>query len=282
MILSIVNFQYRDECIICNLMSSHIESYPLISHLEKQSEFFTAGVFVCIINLDLLPQYLIDYLESPDSFDFDPDTLNHYLDQVRVWIIKEKKQKPNEFGSVAIGLETPPQETRKPNEYLITTLTAALIEECLPADQLNLTDLKTSFAYCQGASYLGHATYQSSDEEKTLMDKYRADYFLVGFSGLPHSLQLHDSEVEPIGWITIAEYLSDLYPSRRLGGKAIVEQSRKHLLHFLETYWKNPTAHQLSLTEAIANMDTRSQAPDFNKRKFPPTVVAANASSPAF
>ncbi len=262
-------------------MSNHKESYPLIRHLEKQSEFFTTGVFVCIINLDLLPQYLIDYLEAPDSFDFDPDTLNHHLDQVRVWIIKEKKQKPNEFGSVSIGLETPPQETRKPNEYLITTLTAALIEECLPTDQLNLTDLKTSFAYCQGASYLGHATYQSPDEEKTLMDKYRADYFLVGYSGGPHSFQLLDEEVEPVGWITIGEYLSDVYPARRLGGKTIVEESRNRLLKFLETYWGNPTACLLPLTEVIAKIDARKESPDFNKRKFPPTVVAANEFSPA-
>lgn len=73
-------------------MSNHIENYPLIRHLEKDAEFFTTGVFVCIVNLDLLPQYLIEYLESPDSPNIDADSLDYYLDQVRVWVVKEKKK----------------------------------------------------------------------------------------------------------------------------------------------------------------------------------------------
>ncbi len=262
-------------------MLRHIESYPLIRHLEKETEFFTAGVFVCIVNLDLLPQYLIEYLESPDSPNIDADSLDYYLDQVRVWVVKEKKEKPNEFGSVSLGLETPPQETRKPNEPLLSTLAAALVEECLPLDQLNSTGLNTSFAYCRGISHLGHGIYQSPSEKFGNLDKYRADYFLVGCSGGSHTLQLYDNEVEAVGWITIGEYLSDSYSARRLGGKTVVEESRKRLLKFLEMYWKNPTACQLTIDEAIDGIDARKLQPDFNKRKSAPIVVEATESSPA-
>lgn len=262
-------------------MLNRVENYPLIEHLEKEVEFFTAGVFVCIVNLDDLPQYLIDYLDSPDSFNYDADILDYYLDQVKIWVIKEKTEKPNEFGLISTDLQTPPQETRKPNESLLTTLTASLVEECLSVDQLSSTNVHTSFAYCRGISHLGHGTYQSPSEEFGTLDKYRADYFLVGYSGESHSLQVRDEEVEPVGWITIAEYLSDSHPPRRLGGKAIVEESRKRLLEFLEMYWKNPTVCQLPLTEVIAKIEVRKESPDFNKRKFPPAVVAATESSHA-
>lgn len=262
-------------------MGNRIETYPLIKHLNAEPTFFTAGVFVCIVNLDLLPQSLINYLESPDSPDIDADALDYYLDQVRVWVIKEKKEKPNECSSVSLGLETPPQETRKPNEPLLTTLAAALVEECLPLDQLNSSSVHTSFAYCRGISHLGHGTYQSPSEKYGIQDKYRADYFLVGYSGGSHTLQLYDKEVDAVGWITIGEYLSNSYPARRLGGKTVVEESRKRLLEFLETYWKNPTTCQLAIRDAIDGIDARKLQPDFNKRKFPPVVVAATESSPA-
>lgn len=269
-----------DECILCILMGRRIEIYPLIKRFEKETEFFTAGVFICIVNLDQLPQYLVDYLESPDSFNLTTDALDYYLDQVKIWVIKEKTQKPNEIRQLTANLETPPQETRKPNESLLTTLTAALVEECLPVDQLNLTDVKTSFTYCRGISHLGYGTYQSPSEEFGSLDKYRADYFLVGYSGGSHSFQVHDVEVEPIGWVTIQEYMSDSHPARRLGGKTVVEESRKKLLKFLETYWKNPSDHHLPIREAIDGIDARNLLPDFNKRKFPPTLAGATESSP--
>ena len=270
-----------DECILCILMGRRIETYPLIKRLEKEAEFFTAGVFVCIVNLDQLPQYLVDYLESPDSFNLTTDALDYYLDQVKIWVIKEKTQKPNEIRQLTTNLETPPQETRKPNESLLTTLTAALVEECLPVDQLNSTDVKTSFAYCRGISHLGHGIYQSPSEKFGALDKYRADYFLVGYSGETHSFQVRDEEVEPVGWITVAEYLSDSYPARRLGGKTVVEKARAKLLQFLVQYWNNPENSQLTLDTAIHTIEERKLQPDFNKRKFPPTVAGATESSPA-
>lgn len=251
-------------------MPKEIEGYPLIDHLKNQPEVFTAGVIVCVVNVvsDFLPKYLVEYLNSPKKRKrkFKKEKIEQCLDQVKVWIITEKSIKPNEHDELSTNLTTPPQETRKPDEYLCRTLMATLIEECLSSAQIKSTLVDTFFSYCQGISYLGHSTYQHP-AYTTEQNQYRADYFLVAYSGDSPTFQPNDKEIDSGKWVAISEYLDESNFSRRLGGKVAVKRGRKKLLLFLETYWQNRTGYQLSLTEAVKNTESRKNAPDFIKQR---------------
>ncbi len=268
---------FNSETIISTLMPTYTEKYPLLNRLNRSKEIFTAGVIFCIINLDTLPQGLIDYLNLSDieKSQFNSVILEELINQVEIWIVEEQKLKPNETKNLESKLITPLQETRQWKESLLQTVARGVLQE-FPFN-LDCRRRVSQFLYDPHSSYAGNEILPYPNKLKTL--SYRADYFLIGHSGSVTLKGKIDIDVKTVGWQKIGDYLSESNQKRRLGGAEAVTRTKTRLIGFLQTY-VNADPKYFHTVEDLKTIAANRSGVDF-KKQSPPTVVAATESSPA-
>lgn len=251
--------------------------FPLLEQLNRNEGIFTAGVIFCIINLDTLPQGLIDYLNLSDieKSQFNSVLLEELINQVEIWIVEEQKPKPNETNKLEELLITPLQETRRWKKSLLETVASGILEE-FPHNS-NGESGASQFLYDPHSSYAGNEILPYPNQ--ITAQKYRADYFLIGHSGSVALKGKVDQDVKTVGWQKIGDYLSESNIKRRLGGAEAVNRTKERLTDFLQAYL-NTDPKYFHTVEDLKNIAANRSGIDFNKQS-PPTVVAATESFPA-
>ncbi|MCA9373087.1 hypothetical protein KC921_03240 [Candidatus Woesebacteria bacterium] len=263
----------------------HVD-YPLLRTTAETRSLETAGVIVAIINLDSVPKILLEFATTSQDnrVTFNQSEVLAELDNIEVWLIREATLKPNEATQLQPNLVTPPQETRRWGESLISTLSGALVEE-LPHHLFETNqDNTTTFVYVPRFSYLGSALLPHPKPTSESSFDYRADYFLLGCRGVETAQHPKDSEAQTFGWMKISEFLDDSPNQdgtgfqRRQGGKAAILWAKENLLPFLAAYVQNPEVSSYNRDHILAQYQQRDEKNNDFKRPFPQELSAVTSS----